>query len=53
MGVRTLGDKRGVVRRYRDWLPEIPEEAIVAYERALERDPNSQEAESRLEELRG
>jgi threonine synthase len=30
LGVRTLGDKRGVVRRYRDWLPEIPEEAIAS-----------------------
>jgi tetratricopeptide (TPR) repeat protein len=29
------------------------EEAIVAYEQALERDPNSKEAENRLEELRG
>ncbi len=30
MGVKTLGDRRGVVRRYRDWLPEIPEEAIAS-----------------------
>ena len=29
------------------------EEAIAAYEQALERDPDSQEAESRLEELQG
>ncbi len=29
VGVKTLGDRRGVVRRYRDWLPEIPEEAIA------------------------
>jgi threonine synthase len=29
VGVKTLGDRRGVVRRYRDWLPEIPEEAIT------------------------
>jgi tetratricopeptide (TPR) repeat protein len=29
------------------------EEAIAAYEQALERDPNSEEADSRLEELRG
>ena len=30
VGVKTLGDRRGVVRRYRDWLPEIPEEAIAS-----------------------
>ena len=29
------------------------DEAIAVYERVLERDPNSQEAESRLVELRG
>ncbi len=30
MGIKTLGDRQGVVRRYRDWLPEIPEEAIAS-----------------------
>jgi len=30
LGVKTLGDRRGVVRTYRDWLPEIKEEAIVS-----------------------
>ncbi|MDX6380197.1 MAG: threonine synthase [Rubrobacteraceae bacterium] len=30
LGVRTLSGRRGVVRRYRDWLPEIPEEAIAS-----------------------
>jgi threonine synthase len=30
LGVKTLGDRRGVVRAYRGWLPEIKEEAIVS-----------------------
>ena len=30
LGVDTLGGRRGVIRKYRDWLPEIPEEAIAA-----------------------
>jgi threonine synthase len=29
LGVHTLGGRRGVIRKYRDWLPEIPEEAIA------------------------
>ena len=29
MGVHTLGGRRGVIRKYRDWLPEIPDEAIA------------------------
>jgi tetratricopeptide (TPR) repeat protein len=36
---------------YSQWGRE--EEAIVAYEQVLERDPDSDEAENRLEELRG
>src|ERR671916_2725718 len=29
LGVGTVGGRRGVIRKYRDWLPEIPEEAIA------------------------
>jgi len=29
LGVQALGGGRGVIRKYRDWLPEIPEEAIA------------------------
>ena len=29
MDVRTSTARRGVIRRYRDWLPEIPEEAVA------------------------
>jgi threonine synthase len=29
LGVQALGGRRGVIRKYRDWLPEIPEEAIA------------------------
>ena len=36
---------------YYQWGRE--EEAIAVYEQALERDPDSEEAENRLEELRG
>jgi threonine synthase len=30
LGVRTLDGRRGVIRKYRDWLPEIPEEATAS-----------------------
>jgi threonine synthase len=30
LGVETLGGRRGVVRKYCDWLPEIPEESIAS-----------------------
>jgi threonine synthase len=29
LGVRTRGDRQGVIRRYRRWLPEIPDTAIA------------------------
>ena len=29
MGVHTSGGRQGVARKYRDWLPEIPDEAVV------------------------
>ena len=55
---RTSGqsDSRGVTLLslgdlYYQWDRE--EEAIAVYEQALERDPGSQEAQNRLEELRG
>ncbi|MDQ4127741.1 MAG: threonine synthase, partial [Actinomycetota bacterium] len=30
MGVRTSHLRQGVIRRYREWLPEIPEDAIAS-----------------------
>ncbi|MDQ5811109.1 MAG: threonine synthase [Actinomycetota bacterium] len=29
LGVRTSDPRQGVIRRYRDWLPEIPDDAIA------------------------
>lgn len=30
MGIQTFNIRQGVVRKYRDWLPEIPDSAIVS-----------------------